>query len=99
MEAKAEQCFQDEERNQQCRDRDNRRASASRNLDTNFMEANGHKVFTTPYANVYALAMEVTAIQNPTDEQQRFKVILESTALQLQARNIVSVANPSWEPE
>ena len=45
------------------------------------MEVAGHRVFTTPYANIYALVEEVEAIENPTLDQQRLKVILESTAL------------------
>ena len=45
------------------------------------MEVASHRVFTTPYTNVYALANELASIENPTDDQQRLKVILESTAL------------------
>ena len=45
------------------------------------MEVAGHRVFTTPYANIYALANEMAAIENPTEEQQQLKVILESIAL------------------
>jgi hypothetical protein len=46
------------------------RASASRNLEPEFMEVAGHRVFTTPYANVYALVEEMVAIENPTLDQQ-----------------------------
>ena len=49
------------------------------------MEVASHRVFITPYANVYALANELAAIENPTDDQRRLKVILESAALQMQA--------------
>ena len=45
------------------------------------MEVAGHRVFTTPYANVYALANELAAIENPTDDQWCLKVIMESIAL------------------
>ena len=45
------------------------------------MEVACHMVFTTPYANVYALVEEMAAIENPTLDQQWLKVILESTAL------------------
>ena len=45
------------------------------------MEVASHGVFTTPYANVYALVEEMVAIENPTPDQQQLKVILESTAL------------------
>ena len=45
------------------------------------MEVAGHRVFTMPYANVYALANELAALENPTDDQQRLKVILDSIAL------------------
>jgi hypothetical protein len=34
------------------------------------MEVAGHRVFTTPYANVYALVEEMAAIENPTPDQQ-----------------------------
>jgi hypothetical protein len=59
------------------------------------MEVAGHRVFTTPYTNVYALLEEMVAIQNPTPNQQWLKVILESTALQMQAAKVTSQANPS----
>ena len=45
------------------------------------MEVAGHRVFTMPYTNVYALVKEMAAIENPTPDQQWLKVILESTAL------------------
>ena len=48
-----------------------------------------------PYANVYALVEEMAAIENPTLDQQRLKVILESIALQMQATKVTSQANPS----
>jgi hypothetical protein len=48
-----------------------------------FMEVIVHRVFTTPYANVYALVEEMAAIENPTPDQQRLKVILESMTLQM----------------
>ena len=46
------------------------KASASRNLEPKFMEVARHRVFTTPYANVYALVNEMEAIKNPMEEQQ-----------------------------
>jgi hypothetical protein len=48
------------------------------------MEVAGHRFFTTAYANVYALANELAAIENPTNDQRRLKVILESTTLHMQ---------------
>lgn len=45
------------------------------------MEVAGHGVFAMPYANVYALVEEMAAIDNPTPDQQRLKVILQSTTL------------------
>jgi hypothetical protein len=30
------------------------------------MEVAGHRVFTMPYANIYALVEEMVAIENPT---------------------------------
>ena len=59
------------------------------------MEVAGHRVFTTPYANVYALVEEMAAIENPTPNQQRLKVILQYTTLQMQAAKVTSQANPS----
>ena len=80
-EAEYNQCQQEEEREWQHQERDTFRASASRNLNAEFMEVAGHRVFTTPYANVYALANELATIENLTDDKWRLKVILESTAL------------------
>jgi hypothetical protein len=62
-EAEYNQRQQEEEREQQCQDHDAFRASASRNLDAKFMEIASHRVFTTPYANVYAMANELAAIK------------------------------------
>jgi len=81
VEAEYNQCQQEEERERQRWECDAFRASASHNLNTEFMEVAGHRVFTTPYANVYALANELAAIENPTDDQWCLKVILESIAL------------------
>jgi hypothetical protein len=54
------------------------------------MLVRGHKVYNTPYANVYTLAKEYEAIQNPTPEKERLQAILQSTALQLQGRMFVN---------
>jgi hypothetical protein len=35
------------------------------------MMVKGHKVYNTPYANVYTLAKEYEVIQNPTPEQEQ----------------------------
>ena len=70
VEAAYEQRLWDEEAERQCQDRDAARAFASRNLEPEFMEVAGHKVFTTPYANIYALVEEMVAIENPTLDQQ-----------------------------
>jgi len=83
VEAEYEQHQQEQERERQHRERGAFRASASHNLDIKFMAVAGHKVFTTPHANAYALANELAAIENPTDDQRRLKVILESTTLQM----------------
>ena len=40
------------------------------------MDVAGHRVFTMPYADVYTLVEEMAAIENPTLDQQRLKVIL-----------------------
>jgi hypothetical protein len=73
-EAEYNQRQQDEERERQRREHDAFRASASRNLDAVFMEVAGHRVFTIPYANVYALANELAAVEKPTDDQGRLSV-------------------------
>jgi hypothetical protein len=54
-----QQRLEDKRRNQERNERDGVLASASRNLDDDFMEIVGHKVYNTPYANVFALATEV----------------------------------------
>ena len=69
-EAAYEQRLWDEEAERQRQDHDALRASASRNLEPEFMELAGHRVFTMPYANVYALVEEMAAIENPTPDQQ-----------------------------
>jgi len=81
VEAAYEQHLWDEEAERQRQDRDAIRASTSHNLKPEFMEVAGHRVFTMPYANVYALVEERVAIENPTPDEQRLKVILESIAL------------------
>ena len=63
------------------------------------MEVAGYRVFTMPYADVYTLVEEMAAIENPTLDQQRLKVILESTTLQMLAAKATSQANPSQELE
>jgi len=61
-EAVYEQRLRDEEAEQHRQDRDAIRASASRNLELEFMEVVGHRVFITPYANVYTLVEEMATI-------------------------------------
>ena len=63
------------------------------------MEVAVHRVFTMPYTNVYALVEEMVAIENPTPDQQRLKVILKSTALQMQDAKVTSQPNPSRGPK
>ena len=69
-EATYEQCLWDEEAKRRRQDHDAIRASASCNLEPEFMEVASHRVFTTPYTNVYALVEEMAAIENPTPNQQ-----------------------------
>jgi len=52
-----------------------------------------------PYANVYALVEEMTTIENPTLDQQRLKVILKSTTLQIMDAKATFQGNPSRGPE
>ena len=59
------------------------------------MEVASYRVFTMPYANIYALVEELAAIGNPTLDQQRLKIILESTTLQMQTTKATSQANRS----
>jgi hypothetical protein len=49
----------------------------------------GHRVFTTPYANVYTLAIELATIENPNDDQLCLKVILQV------AKGASATPNPS----
>jgi len=67
-EAAYEQHLRDEEVEQRSQDRDAIRASTSRNLEPKFMEVARHRVFTTPYANIYALVEEMATIENPTPD-------------------------------
>jgi hypothetical protein len=41
------------------------------------MLVRGHKVYNTLYANVYTLAKEYEAIQNPTPKQEWLQAILQ----------------------
>ena len=54
--------------NNNAKDCDAVRASASCNLEPKFMEVAGHRVFTMPYTNVYALVEEMAAIENSTQD-------------------------------
>jgi hypothetical protein len=40
------------------------------------MMVRGHKVYNTPYTNVYMLTKEYEGIQNPTPEQEWLQAIL-----------------------
>jgi hypothetical protein len=82
-EAEEDQRREDERCRHECREHEERIASSSRNLESEFMLVKGHKVYNTPYANVYTLAKEYEAIQNPTPKLERLQAILQSTALQL----------------
>jgi hypothetical protein len=46
----------------------------------------GHKVYPTPYANIYTLAKDYENIENPTPEHLRLRAILQSTTLQKQGK-------------
>lgn len=94
-EAAHQQCLEDKTRNREHGEHEGVLASASRNLEADFMEVAWHTVYNTPYANIFPLATELASIQNPTEEQQHLKVILQSAALQLNGRNLASIANPS----
>jgi hypothetical protein len=82
-EAEEDQRREDERCQRECQEHEEWIASLSHNLELEFMLVKGHKVYNTPYANVYTLAKEYEAIQNPTPEQERLQAILQSTALQL----------------
>ena len=69
IEAAYEHHLRDEEAERQRQDHDALRASASRNLEPEVIEVASHRVFTMPYANVYALVEEMVAIENPTPNQ------------------------------
>jgi hypothetical protein len=43
-------------------------AGSSCDLELEFMLVKGHKVYNTPYANVYELAQEYATIRNPNPE-------------------------------
>jgi hypothetical protein len=94
-EAEDDQCREDKRRQRERQAHDERIAGSSSNLKLEFMLVRGHKVYKTPYANIYTLAKEYEAIQNPTPEQERLQAILQSTALQLQERNPSVSHHPS----
>lgn len=58
------------------------------------MEVDGHKVYNTPYQNVVVVANELANKPNFILEEERFNIMLQSIALQLNGRNLASVANP-----
>jgi hypothetical protein len=95
QEAEDDQRREDERRRRERREHEEWIAGSSRNLESEFMLVRGHKVYNTPYANVYTLTKEYEAIQNPTPEQERLQAILQSTALQLQGRNPSVSHHPS----
>jgi hypothetical protein len=80
-EAEEDQRREDKRRRHDCRKHEDQIAGSSRNLESEFMFVRGHKVYNTPYANVYTLAKEHEAIQNPTPEQEWLQAILQATAL------------------
>jgi hypothetical protein len=77
---------EDERRARDNRDRDRQITSVSHNLESEFMLVRGHKVYNTPYANIYTLAKNYEFIENPTPEQERLQAVLQSVALQLQGK-------------
>lgn len=72
--------------------------SVSRNLERDFIEIAGQRVYNSPYANVLAVVTELGNKPNPTPDEERYKVMLQSRALQLNGRNLASIVNldPSW---
>jgi hypothetical protein len=62
QEAEDNQRHEDERCRRECREHEERIASLSHNLESEFMLVIGHKVYNTPYANVYTLAKEYEAI-------------------------------------
>jgi hypothetical protein len=75
-EAEDDQRREDERRRHEHREHEDKIVGSSWNLKSEFMLVRGHKVYNTPYANVYTLAKEYEAIQNPTPEQERLQAIL-----------------------
>jgi hypothetical protein len=75
-EAKDDQHREDERRQRERQGYEERIAGSSRNLESEFMLVRVHKVYNTPYANVYTVAKEYEAIQNPTPELERLQAIL-----------------------
>ena len=73
------QFLEDERRR---RDREEQRRNlndVSRNLEPEFMQIQGARVYHDPFANVYELATNLERIQNPTPDQERMRVILQAT--------------------
>lgn len=70
------------------RDHDRRHAEVSRNLEPEFMEVAGTRVYTIPYANIMG------ARENSSPDDEHLKNILQCTLLQLNGRNLASIQNP-----
>jgi hypothetical protein len=75
-EAEEDQRREDERRRRERREHEEQVVGSSCNLESEFMMVRGHKVYNTPYTNVYMLAKEYEGIQNPTPEQEWLQAIL-----------------------
>jgi hypothetical protein len=67
---------EDERRARDTHDWDRQIASVSRNLKLEFMLVRGHKMYNTPYANIYTLAKDYEYIENPTPKQEWLQAML-----------------------
>ena len=54
----------------------------------------GHNVYTTPLANIMAVENALAARTNPSQDDERLLVFLQSAVMQLKGRNSASMQDP-----
>lgn len=78
-----EWCNRDEDRELECHRRDILNSSTTGNLKSEFEMVGGHKVYNTPEANIMYVAQALRNDPNLTLEQERLKVMLETTTMMM----------------
>ena len=73
--------------------RNQAREGVSCNLEPDFIRMAGHNVYTTPLENILAIENALPTRTNPSLEDQRLAVLLQSAALQMKGHGL-SIQNP-----